>query len=77
MAQLLGKGSALGKTMQFNSNLGILHLLVAGVVSDYVYGNMYGKQAAPVIFYKTERKTNPSISWIGCKRHFSLSSKII
>jgi putative ABC transport system permease protein len=51
MAQLLGKGSALGKTMQFNSNLGILHLLVAGVVSDYVYGDMYGKQAAPVIFY--------------------------
>ncbi len=50
MEKLLGKGSAVGKTMQRQTNNGTLQMSVAGVVKDYVYGDMYG-QSAPVIFY--------------------------
>lgn len=51
MAKLLGKGSAVGKTLEYNSNWTDMHLVVEGVVEDYVYGDMYSPQAAPVIFY--------------------------
>jgi len=57
METLLGKGSAIGKSMEFHSNFGNLHLQVEGVVRDYVYGNIYGKQAAPVIFYYMPQAT--------------------
>jgi putative ABC transport system permease protein len=50
MGKLLGKGNAVGKTMQRQTNKGTLHMSVAGVIKDYVYGDMYG-QSAPVIFY--------------------------
>ena len=50
MEKLLGKGSALGKTMERPFNNGTFHLRVIGVVKDYVYGDMYG-QSAPVIFF--------------------------
>jgi predicted permease len=47
-AKLMGKGSALGKTL-FDENDTLLHATIVGVVNDYVYGNMYGKPD-PVIF---------------------------
>ena len=50
MERLLGKGSAIGKTLEYPGNFGTLHLQVEGVIQDYVYGDMYG-QAAPVVFY--------------------------
>jgi putative ABC transport system permease protein len=50
MEKLLGQGTAIGKTMQRQSNTGTFHMVVTGVVKDYVYGDMYG-QSAPVIFY--------------------------
>ncbi|MEP6949710.1 MAG: ABC transporter permease [Ginsengibacter sp.] len=50
MEKLLGKGSAIGKTMQRPGNMGTFKLIVTGVVKDYVYGDMYG-ESAPVIFY--------------------------
>jgi putative ABC transport system permease protein len=50
MERLMGKGSAVGKQLQFSSNAGPVTMTVVGVIRDYVYGNMYG-QAAPVIFY--------------------------
>ncbi|HEV8082621.1 MAG TPA: ABC transporter permease [Chitinophagaceae bacterium] len=50
MEKLLGNGSAVCKTMQCNRNNGTFHMIVTGVVKDYVYGDMYG-QSAPVIFY--------------------------
>ena len=50
MEKLLGKGSAIGKTLQRQGNNGTSHMVVTGVVKDYVYGDMYG-QSAPVIFY--------------------------
>jgi predicted permease len=48
LAKLLGKGSAVGKTL-FDENDTLLHATVVGVVNDYVYGDMYGKPD-PVIF---------------------------
>jgi putative ABC transport system permease protein len=50
MEKLLGKGSAIGKTMELPRNTGTFKLIVTGVVKDYVYGDMYGA-SAPVIFY--------------------------
>jgi len=51
MAKILGRGSAIGKTMQLPGvNDQTLHLNVTGVVKDYVYGDMYGKPN-PVILY--------------------------
>jgi putative ABC transport system permease protein len=50
MEKLLGKGTAIGKTIQHQTNTGTFHMIVTGVVKDYVYGDMYG-QSAPVIFY--------------------------
>ena len=50
MEKLLGKGSAIGKTMERQGNMGTFKLIVTGVVKDYVYGDMYG-ESAPVIFY--------------------------
>ena len=67
MERLMGKGSAVGKELQFNSNIGLLRTIVEGVISDYVYGDMYG-QADPVIFYCTDDfssllyiRLNPSV----------------
>jgi len=50
MEKLLGKGSAIGKTMERPVNNGTFHLRVTGVVKDYIYGDMYGR-SAPVIFF--------------------------
>ncbi len=50
MEKLLGKGSAVGKTLQRQSDKGSFEMRVTGVVKDYVYGDMYG-QSAPVMFY--------------------------
>lgn len=57
MEKLLGKGTAIGKTMQRQTNNGTLHMSVAGVIKDYVYGDMYG-QSAPVIFYLIPQYAN-------------------
>jgi predicted permease len=48
LAKLMGKGSAIGKTI-FDENDTLLHATVVGVINDYVYGDMYGKPD-PVIF---------------------------
>ncbi|MDQ6762795.1 MAG: ABC transporter permease [Bacteroidota bacterium] len=50
MTKLLGKGSAIGKIIDRQTDRSSYHLQVAGVIKDYVYGDMYGK-SAPVIFY--------------------------
>jgi putative ABC transport system permease protein len=50
MERLMGKGSAVGKQLQYNSNFGMISMTVVGVIRDYVYGNMYG-ESAPVVFY--------------------------
>ena len=57
MEKLLGKGTAVGKTMQLPGNNGTTCMRVAGVVKDYVYGDMY-RQSAPVIFYYIPQAAN-------------------
>src|SRR4051812_41378014 len=48
MAKLLGKGSAIGKIMNFETGVSAFRMKVIGVIKDYVYGDMYG-ESAPVI----------------------------
>ena len=52
LEKLMGKESALGKTLQAGGpkENQYFNLKVTGVVKDYVYGNMYGK-SDPVVFY--------------------------
>jgi predicted permease len=50
LEKILGNGSALGKTLQRQSNDRTFTMQVVGVVKDYVYGNMYSP-SPPVIFY--------------------------
>jgi predicted permease len=57
MAQLLGPGSAVGKGMDLNGNFGDVHMVVKGVIDDYIYGNMYGKPE-PVVFFCMPKGTN-------------------
>ncbi|MBN9296324.1 MAG: ABC transporter permease [Filimonas sp.] len=52
MEKLLGKGSAIGKSIFWSEERGGYKLTVVGVVKDYVYGDMYG-QSSPVIFYNS------------------------
>ena len=69
LAKLMGKESAIGKTL-FDENDTLLHATVVGVVNDYVYGDMYGKPdpvmfvcAAPrfasVMYVRTKPQSNP------------------
>jgi putative ABC transport system permease protein len=51
LAKLLGRGSAIGKTI-YDENDTLLRATVVGVVNDYVYGDMYGKPD-PVMFVCT------------------------
>ena len=51
MAKLLGKGSAIGKTMDYKNSFADMHMVVDGVTQDYVFGNMYSAVSEPVIFY--------------------------
>nr|MBA2562118.1 ABC transporter permease [Chitinophagaceae bacterium] len=52
LEKLMGKQSALGKTLQVEGSKEnqYFNLKVTGIVKDYVYGNMYGK-SDPVVFY--------------------------
>jgi len=52
LEKLLGKGSAIGKTLQLPGQKKdqYFNLKVTGVVKDYVYGDMYGT-STPVVFY--------------------------
>jgi len=51
MADLMGKGTAIGKTF-YDANDTMLHATVVGVVADHVYGDMYG-QPSPIVFFST------------------------
>jgi ABC-type antimicrobial peptide transport system permease subunit len=59
LAKLIGKGSAIGKTI-YDENDTMLHATVVGVVNDFVYGNMYGKPD-PVIFFCTAARFENTI----------------
>lgn len=54
MEKMMGMGSAIGKTIQSprgNPDRLLSNMTVIGVVSDYVYGNVYDGSAGPVIIF--------------------------
>ncbi len=54
MEKMMGKESAVGKIIQSprNNPDGVFtNMTVIGVVRDYVYGNVYGGQAGPLIIF--------------------------
>ena len=53
MEKLIGKGSAVSKTLHFEGDT--TQAVIVGVVNDYVYGNMYGKPD-PVMFFSSAPK---------------------
>jgi predicted permease len=50
LEQLMGQGTAVGKTLHWDNDTSGTQLQVVGVVNDYVYGDMYGKPD-PVVFF--------------------------
>ncbi|MGO4293365.1 ABC transporter permease [Chitinophaga sp. RAB17] len=50
LEKVMGKGSAVGKTLLTPHGDSIVHSRIVGVIKDYVYGNMYGTPD-PVVFY--------------------------
>ncbi|HEY9257640.1 ABC transporter permease, partial [Chitinophaga sp.] len=50
LEKIMGPGSAVGKMVLTPHGDSVVHSRVAGVIKDYVYGNMYGKPD-PVVFY--------------------------
>ncbi|HEU5165189.1 MAG TPA: ABC transporter permease [Chitinophagaceae bacterium] len=74
MAKILGRGSAISKTMQLPSGNGqTLHLNVIGVVKDYVYGDMYEKPN-PVVLYCLPKFT--SIMYVRTKPQGSIAQTL-
>ncbi|HSZ86135.1 MAG TPA: FtsX-like permease family protein, partial [Puia sp.] len=57
MKKLMGKGSALGKTIHYEGDASGIHGQVVGVVNDYVYGDMYGKPDPVMFFYAKPENT--------------------
>lgn len=55
LEQLMGQGTAIGKTLHWDRDTSGAQLHVVGVVNDYVYGNMYDK-SDPVIFFCVNKK---------------------
>lgn len=57
LEKLMGKGSALGKSLYFEGDNSGVHAEVVGVVNDYVYGDMYGKPDPVMFFYSKPENT--------------------
>jgi predicted permease len=55
LEKLMGKGSAVGKTMYWDGDTSGTVLNIVGVVNDFIYGDMYGKPD-PVFFYCADYK---------------------
>jgi putative ABC transport system permease protein len=55
LEKLMGKGSALTKTLHWDGDTSGTVLNIVGVVNDFVYGDMYGKPD-PVFFYCPDYK---------------------
>jgi putative ABC transport system permease protein len=54
MEKMMGKGSAIGKIIQSpreNEEGVYSNMTVVGVISDYVYGNMYDRKPVPLIYF--------------------------
>ncbi len=58
LEKLMGKGSAMGKTLHFEGDSSGVKAEVVGVVSDYIYGDMYGKPDPVMFFYSKPENTS-------------------
>jgi ABC-type antimicrobial peptide transport system permease subunit len=72
MAQLMGKGSAIGKKMHGEGDT--TSATVVGVVNDYVYDNMYGKPD-PVMFWSATPQ-NCSLMYIKLKSPYDIEKSL-
>ena len=57
LERLMGKGSAIGKSLHFEGDNSGMRAEVVGVVNDYVYGDMYGKPDPVMFFYSSPENT--------------------
>ena len=57
LEKLMGKGTAVGKTLHFEGDTSGMKAEVVGVVNDYVYGDMYGKPDPVMFFYSKPENT--------------------
>ncbi|MCW3109883.1 MAG: acetylornithine deacetylase [Segetibacter sp.] len=67
LAKLIGKESAIGKTLRSEGDTSNTTATIVGVVNDYVYGNMYDKPD-PVFFVCTA-PTNTTVMYVRTKAH--------
>ncbi|WP_214073175.1 ABC transporter permease [Mucilaginibacter sp. dw_454] len=65
LEKLMGKGSAVGKTMHYHGDT--TTAVIVGVVNDYVYGSMYDKPD-PVLFFTTKPQ-NASVMYVRINGH--------
>ena len=72
MAQLMGKGSAIGKKMHGEGDT--TSATVVGVVNDYVYGDMYGKPD-PVMFWSATPQ-NCNLMYVKLKSHNDIEKSL-
>ena len=63
--QLIGKGSALSKTFRWDGDTSGFAVTVVGVVSDFVYGDMYGKPDP--VFFSCIQNANASELYVRLK----------
>ncbi|MEO8406513.1 MAG: FtsX-like permease family protein, partial [Chitinophagaceae bacterium] len=57
LEKLMGNGSAIGKRLERQTDIGSFNMNIVGVIKDYVYGDMYG-QSSPVVFYNMPKEGN-------------------
>jgi predicted permease len=74
LEKLMGKGSAVGKTMYWDGDTSGTVLNIVGVVNDFVYGDMYGK-SDPVFFYCPEYK-NTSEMYVRLKPNADVEASL-
>lgn len=65
--RLMGKESAVGKVIRYEGDTSNTVAVVAGVVNDYVYGNMYGS-SDPVLFVCTSPE-HTTVMYVRMKAH--------
>ena len=74
LERLMGKGSAMGKTLHFDGDTSGVKAQVVGVVSDYIYGNMYGKPDPVMFFYS--KPENTTVMYVRLKTQANTETSI-
>src|SRR4051812_35922904 len=74
LEKLMGKESAIGKTLRYEGDTSGMVALVVGVVNDYVYGNMYGTPD-PVLFVCTAPQ-NTTLMYVRTKAQTNIEQTL-